>query len=204
MLVVVDYEAGNLYNVGHALRRLGAEYVMSGEPDVVRHADAVILPGVGSARAAMASLERRRLVDVLRALRVPFLGICLGMQLLFEHSEEDDVVCLGLVPGVVRRFDSRRVKVPHMGWNQVHWEDTAILPDKILEGIPTESYFYFVHSYYAPVRKGVTAAVCCYDGTFSAAVRMDNFLGVQFHPERSGELGLRLLGNFMRWVQEES
>ncbi len=199
-LVVVDYDAGNLYNVGNALRFLGADYVMTGDPDRVARADRVILPGVGSARAAMASLKRQGLAGLLPQLTVPFLGICLGMQLLFEESEEDRCPCLGLLPGSVRHFDRNRVKVPHIGWNEVEWEadPTRGLP-ALTRGLGRCGHFYFVHSYYAPILPDATAGVSDYDGPFSAAVRRGNFLGLQFHPERSGGPGLQLLRNFLDW-----
>lgn len=199
-LVVVDYDAGNLYNVGNALKFLGADYVMSGDPDLVARADRVILPGVGSARAAMTSLARQGLSDLIPRLTVPFLGICLGMQLLFEVSEEDRCPCLGLLQGTVRRFARERVKVPHIGWNQVEWG--AAGPQRLSEltqGLESSGYFYFVHSYFAPVHPDATMAVTEYDGLFSSAVRKGNFLGLQFHPERSGGPGLQLLRNFLSW-----
>ncbi len=198
MVVVVDYEAGNLYNVGNALRHLGAQFVASGRPEVVAAAERVILPGVGSARAAMRSLERQGLVQVLRGLKVPFLGICLGLQLLFQESEEDDTPCLGLLPGRVRRFPDARVKVPHIGWNEVEWDPSAA-PEwvrTLLAEVPRTGHYYFVHSYYAPPGPG-TLARCSYDVEFSAAVAHNNYLGVQFHPERSAELGLKLLAAFV-------
>ncbi len=201
MLVVIDYDAGNLYNVANALRHLGTDFTMSGDPDLVLAADKVILPGVGSARAAMASLRRQGLEDVVRNLRVPFLGICLGLQLLFEKSEEDDTPCLGLIPGRVRRFSGDRLKVPQIGWNQVEWRP-GVEESPLFGGrLPTDpfrmEYFYFVHSYYAPVLPGFTVATADYGQVFSAAVQAGNFLGVQFHPERSGEVGLEFLRNFV-------
>lgn len=193
MVVVIDYRAGNLYNVGHALKYLQVPFQFSGDPDVVASAEKVILPGVGSARPAMQSLEEQGLVAAIRDLKVPFLGICLGLQLLFERSEEENTPCLNIVPGTVRKLDSRHVKVPHIGWNtvSVHNKDFSTLRQ-----IPAESFFYFVHSYYAPVGPH-TIAETRYDETFSSVVNRDNFWGVQFHPERSGELGLQLLQNFL-------
>lgn len=201
-LVVIDYDAGNLYNVGNALKHLGVAYLMSGDPDRVARADRVILPGVGSARAAMASLERQGLTRLIPRLTVPFLGICLGMQVLFEESEEDRCPCLGLLPGVVRQFDRQRVKVPHIGWNEVEWtpgDDERDEMAPLREGLPPIHHFYFVHSYFAPLHPSATVAVTDYDGRFSSAVRKDNFLGLQFHPERSGGPGLQLLRNFLQW-----
>jgi len=198
MIVVIDYDAGNLYNVGNALKFLGVEHVLSGDPETVAAADKVILPGVGSARAAMSSLQRQGLCDVIRDLKVPFLGICLGLQLLFDLSDEENCPCLGIIPGRVQRFDHRRVKVPHIGWNEVRWNlDASPLVPRLVAGLSEDEYFYFVHSYYAPPVPGFTAAQSDYEIPFSAAVIRANFLGVQFHPERSGMSGLTLLKNFI-------
>lgn len=199
MIAVIDYKAGNLYNVGLALKHLGVDHVFTSDPEVIHRADKVILPGVGSARAAMESLEEKGLCQVLKDLQVPFLGICLGLQLLFETSEEDDVQCLGVIPGKVKLFDSRDVKVPHMGWNQVEWDSQACagLEESLLKGVPSSGFYYFVHSYFAPVSGSVTLASTEYSGVFSSAVRKGNYFGFQFHPERSGETGLKLLNNFV-------
>ena len=198
MIVVIDYKAGNLYNVGNALKYLKADFTFSGDPAVVSQADRVILPGVGSARAAMESLTEQGLVEVLQGLRVPFLGICLGLQLLFEVSDEDNTPCLGLLPGTVRRFNSSQVKVPHIGWNQVSGLDASSQPPSILlKGIPEESFFYFVHSYFAPLVSPFTLGKTDYGSWFGSVVAQENFCGVQFHPERSGEIGLKVLQNFL-------
>ena len=198
MIVVIDYKAGNLYNVGNALKFLKADFTVSGDPDVVSQAERVILPGVGSARAAMDSLAEQGLVEVLQGLRVPFLGICLGLQVLFEVSEEDNTPCLGLLPGTVRRFDSSQIKVPHIGWNQVSGMDVSSQPPSILlEGIPGESFFYFVHSYFAPLESPFTLGKTDYGSWFGSVAARENFYGVQFHPERSGEIGLKVLQNFL-------
>ncbi len=203
MIVVIDYKAGNLYNVGNAFKYLKADFTFSGDPAVVSQAYRVILPGVGSARAAMESLTEQGLVEVLQGLRVPFLGICLGLQLLFEVSDEDNTPCLGLLPGTVRRFNNSQVKVPHIGWNQVRRSERAFVrsvpqpPSILLEGIPEESFFYFVHSYFAPVVSPFTLGETDYGDWFGSVVVRDNFYGVQFHPERSGEIGLKMLQNFL-------
>ena len=199
MIAVIDYKAGNLYNVGLALKHLGVNHVFTSDPEIICTADKVILPGVGSARAAMDSLEEKGLCQVIRDLRVPFLGICLGLQLLFETSEEDNVECLGVIPGTVKLFDRGDVKVPHMGWNQVEWDPVACsgLKDNLLKDIPDNGFYYFVHSYFAPVSNGVTLAATEYSGVFASAVRKGNYFGFQFHPERSGETGLKLLNNFV-------
>ncbi len=197
MIVVIDYKAGNLYNVGNALKHLGVDFVFSADPEQVKRADRVILPGVGSARAAMQSLQEQGLVEVLQNIRVPFLGICLGLQLLFERSEEDETPCLGILPGTVARFDSSRQKVPHIGWNQVIQRPQDEQDSKLFDGIPDGGYFYFVHSYYAPGSSAYAVAVTDYGVTFASAVRKDHIWGLQFHPERSGELGLNVLRNFL-------
>ena len=198
MIVVIDYKAGNLYNVGNALKYLKADFTVSGDPDVVSQAERVILPGVGSARAAMDSLAEQGLVEVLQGLRVPFLGICLGLQLLFEVSDEDNTPCLGLLPGTVRRFDNSQIKVPHIGWNQVSSLDVSSQPTPILlKGIPEESFFYFVHSYFAPLESPFTLGKTDYGSWFGSVAARENFYGVQFHPERSGEIGLKVLQNFL-------
>ena len=200
MIVVVDYEAGNLYNVGNALAFLGVDFVFSGDPERVARASKVILPGVGSARAAMESLREQGLIPVIQELQVPFLGICLGLQLLFDRSEEENTPCLGVMEGRVRGFDDSRVKVPHIGWNQIRRSPSLSAQagaGRLLDGIPDGSYFYFVHSYYAPSGSGETLAVTDYAGSFASVVSRENFWGVQFHPERSGEPGLRVLRNFV-------
>jgi glutamine amidotransferase len=198
MIVVIDYTSGNLYNVGHALKHLGADFIFSGDPDEVSRADKIILPGVGAARPAMESLAEQGLVEALRQVSVPFLGICLGLQLLFEISEEEDTSCLGLLSGRVSRFDSSQVKVPHIGWNRVEGTNGSSQPaSPLFEGVAEKSFFYFVHSYYAPLEEGVTLGTTEYGLPFSSVVARDNLWGVQFHPERSGEIGLKLLENFL-------
>ena len=198
MIVVIDYTAGNLYNVGHALKHLGADFMFSGDPADVGRADKIILPGVGAAKPAMESLADQGLVEALRQVSVPFLGICLGLQLLFEVSEEEDTPCLGLLPGRVLRFDSSQVKVPHIGWNCVAGTNGSSQPaSPLFDGVPAGSFFYFIHSYYAPVEEPVTLGTTEYGLSFSSVVVRDNLLGVQFHPERSGEIGLKLLENFV-------
>ena len=193
MTVVIDYKAGNLYNVGNALKYLGVDFVFSGDPEVVATASRVILPGVGSARAAMDSLSEQGLVPVLRNLRVPFLGICLGLQVLYDMSEEENTSCLELLPGTVRCFDRSSVKVPHIGWNQLH----LLKSDPLLEGVPEGSFVYFVHSYYAvPVDADQVLATTDYGIDFPAVTRKGNVWATQFHPEKSQDVGLRILRNF--------
>ena len=198
MIVVIDYEAGNLYNVANALDHLGVPFEMTDDAEKVRQAEKVILPGVGSARAAMESLRRAGLVEPIRGLTVPFLGICLGMQLLFESSEEEECRGLGMLSGSVRRFDNSCLKVPHVGWNQVELQADSPRPaQRLFEGIGSGGYFYFVHSYFAPREAENALTVTEYGAPFCSAAARDNFWGVQFHPERSGRDGLRLLANFL-------
>lgn len=191
-VVVVDSGGANISSVLHALRRLGAEPEFTAEPDAIRAADHVLLPGVGAAGRAMELLRARGLVSVIRELLQPVLGICLGMQLLFDASEENDAGLLGIIPGKVRRLapgPGRRV--PHMGWNSIE----TLRADPFSEG-SNGQWFYFVHSYAAPVGDW-TLARCSHGAEFSAIVRQRNFHGVQFHPERSAAAGARLLRSFL-------
>ncbi len=214
--VLVDAGGANLGSVLYALERLGADVHVTADPGEIAAAARVILPGVGAAASGMARLRERNLVDVLRDLQQPLLGICLGMQLLYEHSEEGDVACLGVIPGTVRKLiakpaegtgaddaskgtrpdEDRAVRVPHMGWNSLH----ACRPDPLLAGIPNGSQVYFVHSYAAPVT-GATLASCNHGVDFAAVVRSGNRCGAQFHPERSSAAGARLLANFLESSQ---
>lgn len=191
-LVVVDSGGANIASVLHALRRLGTDPVFSADPAAIRQGDRVILPGVGAAGRAMAVLHEHGLVDVLRGLTQPVLGICLGMQLLFEFSEEDQTELLGLIPGRLERIaQTPGLRVPHMGWNHL----STVRPDPLCEGLDGE-WFYFVHSYAAPVGES-TLASCTHGRAFSAVVRQNNFYGAQFHPERSARAGAKLLQNFL-------
>lgn len=193
-VVLVDTGAGNLGSVCYALERLGMRARVSGEPGVVRRATHVILPGVGAAAPAMRRLRKAGLDAVLRSLSQPLLGLCLGMQLLFSRSEEGDAECLGLLSGEVRRLKARDgVRVPHMGWNRLR----IARDDALLAGLSVaDTYAYFVHSYAAPVT-GDTLALAEYGEPFAAVVRCGHICGAQFHPERSGEMGARLLKNFL-------
>lgn len=189
--LIVRYNAGNVFSVRCALERLGVDSVTSDDPEEVRAAEKVIFPGVGSAAPAMRYLSSRGLDAALLERTGPTLGICLGLQLLCRGSEEGPVDCLGLFPGEVRRFP-RGVKAPHMGWNRL---ETVRGP--LFRGLEDGAYVYFVHSYFADVREE-TAAECVHGGVrFSAALAKDNFFAVQFHPEKSGEAGRRILSNFM-------
>lgn len=199
MIAVLDYGAGNLKSVSNALQHLGAQVHVTAEPVAVERARALIFPGVGAAREAMAFLKLRGLDravrDFVRAGR-PYLGICLGLQMLFDYSEEDDQECLGVLPGVVRRFRPP-LKLPHMGWNAVELRT----PVEALAGISSQTPFYFVHSYYpVPREERIVAGTTEYGTSFASVVTADNVLGVQFHPERSGAHGLRVLRNFLGTV----
>lgn len=193
-VVLVDSGGANIGSVRYALERLGVSAEMTADAETILAADRVILPGVGAAAPAMARLHQTNLVDLLRGLQQPLLGICLGMQLLFEGSEEGDVECLGLVPGRVRRMPaSPGVRVPHMGWNRLR----AARADGLLDGIADGAQAYFVHSYAAPVTADCLAR-CDHGAPFAAMVRRGNVAGAQFHPERSGAVGARLLQNFLQ------
>ena len=196
-LVIVDYGAGNLRSVAKALERLGFPALVTQNPQEVLEAQGVILPGVGSSGAAMAALSERGLVEPLRqvvAQGTPFFGVCLGLQLLLDDSEEDPRPCLGIVPGRVRRLPPS-VKVPHMGWNQV----SLLGEHPLFQGVPTGSHFYFVHSYYAePWDTSVVLGTTEYGMTFCSAVARDNLVATQFHPEKSGPVGLKLYENFVK------
>ena len=226
MVAIVKYNAGNVRSVQFALQRLGIEAIWTDDPDLLRTADKVIFPGVGEASSAMHHLRERGLDAVLRSLRQPVLGICLGLQLFCRHSEEGDTRCLGIFDVEVRRFQSpvappptpkgeyipgnetqistvpemysplgvgggARLKVPHIGWNTL-----SALRGPLFEGLQDENYVYFVHSFYAELHSD-TIAQTGYGVPFSAALQRDNFYAVQFHPEKSGPVGQRILNNFL-------
>lgn len=195
-VAVIDAGGANFGSVCYALERLGAV------PRIVRDADGLcgmprmLLPGVGAAAPAMALLRERGFTEVLPRLEVPLLGICLGMQLLFEGSEEGDVACLGLLPGRVRKLQSGPgLRVPHMGWNTLE----MVAPSPLLDGIAAGASAYFVHGYAAPVTADCIAA-CTHGERFAAMVARGRIAGAQFHPERSASVGARLLDNFLRWM----
>jgi glutamine amidotransferase len=194
MIGIVDYGAGNIRSVVNALDRLGLRPFVSADSRELAGAEKLIFPGVGEAKSAMDSLVRANLVEWLKEVTVPFLGICLGMELLFERTTERNTSCLAIVPGTIDRFDDTQpaLKVPHIGWNQVLHD----IECPLFEGIASGEYFYFVHSYYAPV-VSETVGLTEYGGKFTSAVRKQNYYGVQFHPEKSGKAGLRMLKNFV-------
>ena len=194
MIAIIDYDTGNLRSVCNALDRIGAEYVLTDDPKVIAQADRVLLPGVGEASSAMNKLQERGLCDVIKSLKVPVLGICIGMQLMCRHSQEGDVDCLGIFDADVCRFEadqSAGIKVPHMGWNTLSGLKTGLF-----EGLTDGDFVYFVHSFAASVCDD-TIAVSDNGRRFSAAMRRGNFYGAQFHPEKSGDVGERILRNFM-------
>jgi imidazole glycerol-phosphate synthase subunit HisH len=192
-VVIVDSGGANLASLSHALERLGAHSQVSDDAAVIAAAARVLVPGVGSALNAMQRLRARGLDRLLPSLRQPVLGICLGMQLLFERSEEGDTACLGILPGNVQRLTpAPGLPVPHMGWNSL----TARRDDPLLAGIGADDWFYFVHSY--AVRPNAATLACAnYGADLAAVVRRENFWGAQFHPERSSDSGARLLANFL-------
>ena len=195
MIAIIDSGGANIASVRFALERLGFDSVLTADPAVISAAERVILPGVGAAPVAMEQLARAGLVECIRGLTQPVLGICLGMQLLFEHSEEGDTPLLGLVGGTCDAFDhGRELTVPHMGWNSLLPQGEGRHP--LLSGVEDGAHVYFVHSYAAPVSAD-TVAACSYGVDFTALVARGNFMGAQFHPERSGPVGARILGNFL-------
>ena len=202
-VAVVDYGAGNLRSVAKALEYLGAAPVVTSDARALAKAQAIILPGQGACDSAMRALEGLGLVEPVReAIRggVPFFGVCLGLQLLFDVSEEGDVECLGILPGRVRLLDDG-LKVPHMGWSSVSFQTDH----PVFEGVPQESYFYFVHSYYPePDIANDAAATASYGRTFCCAVAQGTLMATQFHPEKSGRWGLRLYENFLNFVRQRA
>ncbi|MEO7658928.1 MAG: imidazole glycerol phosphate synthase subunit HisH [Pyrinomonadaceae bacterium] len=191
-VAIVKYNAGNTVSVDNALRRLGVEPVISDDAAVLAAADKVIFPGVGEASSAMRYLRERELDKTLRSLTQPVLGICLGMQLMCSFSEENDSECLGILPYRVRRFESDTLKVPHAGWNRI-----SRLVSPIFNGIDEGERVYFVHGFYVETGSDTTA-ITNYDGEFSAAIDRANFHAIQFHPEKSGPAGARILENFLK------
>ncbi len=199
-VAVIDYDAGNIRSVESALKRLGVGFEVSVDSSSVGRADRIIIPGDGEARASMGVLTKRGFPPVLEDARrrgVPILGICIGAQIVLDRSEESDTACLGYIPGVARRFSGKdRRKVPHMGWNTIR----AAGRHPIMNGIPDESSFYFVHSYYPdPDDRADIVAQCEYGETFAAVIGRDNVVATQFHPEKSGEIGIHMVENFLSW-----
>jgi glutamine amidotransferase len=192
MIAIIEYGAGNTASVINVLEELKAEFVLSNDKKVIQSADKIILPGVGEASSAMNKLNELNLVDDLRNTTKPFLGICLGMQLLFSKTEEGNVECLNVIPGEVKKFNLANIKVPHMGWNEV----IKLNNDEMLRGINDKTFFYFAHSYYVP-QNDFSISVSNYGFNFSASVKYKNFYGVQFHPEKSAQQGIQIIKNFL-------
>jgi glutamine amidotransferase len=191
-VVVIRYGAGNIQSMFFALQRIGINPLLSSEPEVISKADRVIFPGVGEASSTMKELKLLGLDNVIRELKQPFLGICLGLQLMCQHSEEGDVDCLGIFNLKVKKFvPSPAYKVPHIGWNTIEQ-----LEGSLFKGIPENNYVYYVHSFHAEIGKE-TCAKTNYINPFSASLSKDNFYAVQFHPEKSGTTGEMILQNFI-------
>ena len=202
MIAIIDYGAGNIRSIEKALEHVGARVQVTDEPHVVNNAQAIVLPGVGSGGAAMLRMAQRGLDNAIRKATQqgkPFLGICLGMQLLADHHAEGEVDGLSLFPGEVRKIPPGP-KIPHMGWNQVKPQYTALA---IFEDIPIDAYFYFAHSYYVePQDSQGVAAVTEYGSSFCSVIVTERVWGTQFHPEKSGSVGLQLLTNFLKWIHK--
>jgi glutamine amidotransferase len=206
MICVVDFKAGNLKSVELALQFLGAQFLITNKPEEISRADKVIFPGVGEAFSAMSALLETGAAGAIKKFYTsgkPLLGICIGCQVTLDSSEERNTTCLGIIPGQVVRFplqhlakDGKRLKVPHMGWNQVQHQNRHPL----FKGIPENSSFYFVHSYYPhPAKAAHSVGETEYGLTFTSAVAANNLFAVQFHPEKSGKWGLKLIQNFLEW-----
>lgn len=193
MITIIDYNSGNIASVCNALKKLDISYKISSNLREIVDAEKIIFPGVGNAKQAMKELGKRELTDAIKFFKKPFLGICLGMQLLFDFSQEGNTKCLGIIKGEVKRFPNT-VKIPHIGWNKIRFK----ISDLRFQ-IVNKSYFYFVHSYYCePADTKLVIGETEYEINFCSAVKKNNFYGVQFHPEKSGEKGLELLNNFYR------
>ena len=202
MIAIIDYGAGNIRSIEKALEHVGAQVQVTDDIHVVARAGAVVLPGVGSGGSAMARMTARGLDDAIREATFqgkPFLGICLGMQLLADHHEEGEVTGLQIFHGSVRRIP-HGPKIPHMGWNQLH----TLSPDlPIFVDIPSDAYFYFAHSYYVePQDQAGVAATTDYGSPYCSVIATDQVWGTQFHPEKSGDVGMQVLKNFVKWVQQ--
>lgn len=193
MIAVIRYNAGNVQSVMNTLSRFGAKAVLTDDPDVIRDADKVIFPGVGEAGSAMRYLNEHGLSALIRSLKQPFLGICLGMQLMCSFSEEGNTECLGIFPETIHQFPKGQgFKVPHMGWNTI-----SNLSGPLFTGLENESYVYFVHSFYVPLSSYTTAETEYGGIKFTSALSRGNFHGVQFHPEKSGDCGIEIIRAFL-------
>ncbi|WP_392561991.1 imidazole glycerol phosphate synthase subunit HisH [Orbus sturtevantii] len=191
-VVILDTGCANLSSVKYAIERLGYQPTITAQPELVLQSDKLFLPGVGTAKAAMEQLKERHLIELIKVCTQPILGICLGMQLMAKHSEEGDVDTLGFIDETIIKIPDHGLPLPHMGWNKVY----AKAGDHLFRDIPEGTYFYFVHGYALPLCSA-TIAETSYGESFTAAVQKDNYFGVQFHPERSGTAGAKLLKNFL-------
>ncbi len=191
-IAIIKYNAGNVASVMYALDRIGQKYKWTDDPEEIKKADKVIFPGVGEASTAMAYLKEKGLDTLIKGLKQPVLATCIGMQLLCKHSEEGNVDCIGVFDVEVKKFQSKDLKIPHVGWNSI----TAKGDNPLMKGLKEEEYVYFVHSFYAPVN-AYTTAVCEYEQPFSAMLHKDNFYAAQFHAEISGKAGEQILKNFL-------
>ncbi|MGD1006055.1 MAG: imidazole glycerol phosphate synthase subunit HisH [Ignavibacteriaceae bacterium] len=192
MIALIDYGAGNVASVANALTELEEEFKITKNESEICRADKIIFPGVGEASFAIRQLHMLNLFSLLRIVKKPILGICLGMQLMADHSTEGDVTCLGIFHGAAEKFDSTKTKVPHMGWNDIE----ITIESKLFQSIKSGERFYFANSYYIPVNE-YTTSITNNNIKFSSAMEKGNFYGVQFHPEKSGDAGLKLLKNFV-------
>ena len=199
LISILDYQAGNVKSVENALVYSGAEVVITSDVSIIENSDAIVFPGQGSCDSSMANIKSKGLDIVIKKAiysKKPFLGVCVGLQLLFDTSEEGDVDCLGILGGKVKRFENK-LKVPHMGWNEV----TFSINHPVFSGIPDRSHFYFVHSYYAiPSDVKLIASTTNYGIEFCSSIALNNMIAVQFHPEKSGEIGLKMYKNFVDFI----
>jgi imidazole glycerol-phosphate synthase subunit HisH len=199
MVAIIDYRAGNLRSVERALQHLGISCAITANPSEIMNAERVIFPGVGAAGKAMDTIRELKIDKIIKevvARGTPFLGICLGTQIIFDSSQEDSAVCLGIISGTVRKFHDMGEKIPHMGWNTI----IKTRDHPLLNGIESDAWFYFVHSYYPdPANMEDVVAQTSYGITFASAVSRGNVFATQFHPEKSGHPGLKILDNFSRW-----
>lgn len=195
-LAIITSGGANFYSIEVVLQRLGIEYELTVDKNIINSVDGVILPGVGSAGHAMEQLHKNDLITTIQNYKKPLLGICLGMQLLYDFSTEGNVPCLGILSGNIQRFDDAEITVPQMGWNNIY----LCKKSPLLKNVDLARDVYFVHSYYAPISKA-TIASCDYGVQFSAIAHKDNFYGMQFHPEKSGAIGEKLIANFIDIVK---
>ena len=191
-IAIIKYNAGNVASVMYALDRIGQKYKWTDDPEEIKKADKVIFPGVGEASTAMAYLKEKGLDKLIKGLKQPVLATCIGMQLLCKHSEEGNTDCIGVFDVEVKKFQSKDLKIPHVGWNSI----TPKGDNPLMKGLKEEEFVYFVHSFYAPIN-AYTTAVCDYVQPFSAMLHKDNFYAAQFHAEISGKAGEQILKNFL-------